>query len=85
MPGVEFMFDFFPDETDVMWSPADWAWLAGLMDILMPAWFAGKPVLTYRGTSFDPEQALRMMGKHRVRTTLLTPTMLKLIRQIPGP
>jgi acetyl-CoA synthetase len=85
MPGFEFLFDFFPQDGDVMWSPADWAWLAGLMDILMPAWFHGKPVLTYRTAAFDPEEAFRMMGKHRVRTTLLTPTMLKLMRRVPGP
>jgi acetyl-CoA synthetase len=84
MPGVEMLFDFFPQEGDLMWSPADWAWLAGLMDILMPAWFHGKPVLTYHATSFDPERALSMMGRHRVRNVLLTPTVLKLIRQIPN-
>jgi acetyl-CoA synthetase len=54
----------------------------GLMDILMPGWFHGLPVLTYRSSAFDAEQALQMMGKHRVRATLLTPTMLKLIRQV---
>ena len=85
MPGVEMLFDFFPQEGDLMWSPADWSWLAGLMDILMPAWFHGKPVLTFHATSFDPERALSMMGQHRVRNVLLTPTVLKLIRQVPDP
>jgi acetyl-CoA synthetase len=85
MPGFEFLYDFFPQEGDVVWSPADWAWLAGLMDILMPAWFHGKPVVTYRPAAFDPEEALRLMGKHHVRNSLLTPTMLKLMRQVPGP
>jgi acetyl-CoA synthetase len=85
MPGVEFMMNFLPQPGDVMWSPADWAWLAGLMDILMPGWFHGLPVLTYRSSAFDAEQALQMMGKHRVRATLLTPTMLKMIRQVRDP
>jgi len=85
MPGFEFLYDFFPQAGDVMWSPADWAWLAGLMDVLMPAWFHGKPVLTYRAASFDPEAAYRMIGKHKVRAALLTPTMLKLMRQVPDP
>ena len=83
MPGAEFLYDFFPQDGDVMWSPADWAWLAGLMDVLMPAWFHGKPVLTYRAAGFDPEAAYSMMGKHKVRAALLTPTMLKLMRQVP--
>jgi acetyl-CoA synthetase len=85
MPGLEFLMDFLPQPGDVLWSPADWAWLAGLMDILMPGWFHGLPVLTYRSSTFDAEQALQMMGKHRVRATLLTPTMLKLIRQVRDP
>ncbi|HVQ02299.1 MAG TPA: AMP-binding protein, partial [Burkholderiaceae bacterium] len=75
MPGNEMMYDFLPQQGDVMWSPADWSWLAGLMDVLMPAWFCGLPVLTYRNTTFDPEEAFRLMGKHRVTVSLLTPTM----------
>jgi acetyl-CoA synthetase len=85
MPGAEMGFDGFPQAGDCMWSPADWAWLAGLMDVLMPAWFHGVPVLTFRAPRFDPEQAYAMMGRHRVRTTLLTPTMLRVMRQIPDP
>jgi acetyl-CoA synthetase len=85
MPGAEMGFDSFPQPGDCMWSPADWAWLAGLMDVLMPAWFHGVPVLTFRAPRFDPEQAYAMMGRHRVRTTLLTPTMLRVMRQIPDP
>ena len=84
MPGAEFMLDFFPQAGDVMWSPADWSWIAGLFAVLMSSWFAGVPVLTYRTRGFDPEIALRMMAKHKVRTALITPTMLKLFRQAPG-
>ncbi len=85
VPGAEFGLDFFPQPGDVMWSPADWAWLAGLMDVLMPAWYHGVPVLTFRAPRFDPEQAFAMIGRHQVRTTLLVPTMLRLMRQVPDP
>ena len=85
MPGLELVYDFLPQPDDVMWSPADWSWLAGLMDVLMPAWFCGLPVLTYRNTSFDPEEAFHLMGKHRVRIGLLTPTMLRRLSQVPDP
>jgi acetyl-CoA synthetase len=85
LPGPEFCLDFFPQPGDIMWSPADWAWLAGLMDILMPAWYHGVPVLTFRAPRFDPEQAFAMIGRHQVRTTLLVPTMLRLMRQVPDP
>jgi acetyl-CoA synthetase len=85
LPGAEFCLDFFPQPGDLMWSPADWAWLAGLMDVLMPAWYHGIPVLTFRAPRFDPEQAFAMIGRHRVRTTLLVPTMLRLMRQVQNP
>jgi acetyl-CoA synthetase len=85
LPGIALGFDFFPQPDDLMWSPADWAWLAGLMDVLMPAWYHGVPVLTFRAPRFDPEQAFAMMGRHRVRTALLTPTMLRLMRQVNDP
>ena len=85
LPGAEFGLDFFPQPSDVMWSPADWAWLAGLMDVLMPAWYHGVPVLTFRAPRFDPEQAFDMIGRHHVRTTLLVPTMLRMMRQVPDP
>lgn len=85
MPGLELIYDFMPQPDDVMWSPADWSWLAGLMDVLMPAWFCAMPVLTYRNISFDPEQAFQLMGKHRVRTSLLTPTMLRRMSQVKDP
>jgi acetyl-CoA synthetase len=85
LPGIELGFDRFPQPRDCMWSPADWAWLAGLMDVLMPAWFHGIPVLTFRAPRFDPEQAFAMMGRFAVRTALLTPTMLRVMRQIPDP
>ncbi len=85
MPGLELVYDFLPQPGDLMWSPADWSWLAGLMDVLMPAWFCGLPVLTYRNTSFDPEEAFHLMGKHRVRISLLTPTMLRRLSVVPDP
>ncbi len=85
MPGLELSYDFLPQPNDVMWSPADWSWLAGLMDVLMPAWFCGLPVLTYRNASFDPEEAFHLMGKHRVSVSLLTPTMLRRLSQVKDP
>ncbi len=85
VPCVEVLHDFFPQPGDLQWSPADWAWLAGLMDVLMPSWFHGVPVLAFRSTGFDPEQAYHMMAKHGVRNRLLVPTMLRLMRAVPDP
>lgn len=83
MPGNEFYYEFFPQPGDRMWSPADWAWIAGLFDVLMPALYHAVPVVVFRAKKFDAEQAYAMMGKHHVRTAFLPPTVLKLLRQVP--
>src|SRR5690606_39637114 len=43
LPNVEMAHDFFPKPGDVMWTPADWAWIGGLFDALFPAWYHGVP------------------------------------------
>lgn len=85
LPCIEMQHDFFPQRGDVVWSPADWAWIAGLMDVLMPSWFHGVPVLAFRSIGFDPEQAFHMMAKHHVTNALLVPTMIRLMKQVPDP
>lgn len=83
MVGVEFFHDFFPQPDDLMWTPADWAWIGGLMNCLMGAWFHGVPVLAYRAPKYDPVDALRLMAKYKVRNTFMPPTALKIMRGIP--
>lgn len=84
LPGVEFPHEFFPKKDDLFWTPADWAWIGGLIDVLLPSLHHGVPVLTWRAQKFDPEEAYRLMAKHKVRNTFMPPTALKLMRQI-GP
>jgi acetyl-CoA synthetase len=85
LPGVEFPHDFFPQPGDLMWTPADWAWIGGLMDALMPAWHHGVPVLASRARKYDPENALALMARHNVRNTFMPPTALKLMRNVERP
>ena len=85
VPCIEMQHDFFPQRGDLQWGPLDWAWIAGLMDLLMPSWFHGMPVLAFRSIGFDPEQAYHMMAKHRVTNALLVPTMIRLMKQVPDP
>ncbi len=80
MPGVEMSHDFLGLAGDLIWTPADWAWIGALMDVLMPAWQLGIPVLARRFEKFDPEAALDLMRRHRVRNVFLPPTALKMLR-----
>ncbi len=38
---------------DVLWTPADWAWIGGLFDVLMPGLALGVPVVAARLPRFD--------------------------------
>lgn len=82
VPGVQFPHEFAPQENDLFWTPADWAWIAGLMNILMGAWYNAIPVLAYRARKYDPEAALSLMARHKVRNVFMPPTALKMMRQI---
>ena len=85
LPGVEFPHNFFPRSGDLFWTPADWAWIGGLIDVLFPSWHHGIPVLAHRARKFDPEQAFHLMAKHQVRNVFMPPTALKLMRQVKEP
>jgi acetyl-CoA synthetase len=81
LPNVEMAHDFFPRPGDLMWTPADWAWIGGLFDALFPAWYHGVPVLGHRARKFEPQAAMQLMADHKVRNVFLPPTALKLMRQ----
>jgi len=85
LPGVEFPHEFFPQPGDRMWTPADWAWAGGLMDVLLPSLFHGVPVLAKRFAKFDPEEAFALLARHSIRNSFMPPTALKLMRQVAAP
>jgi acetyl-CoA synthetase len=85
LPGVEFPHNFFPRADDFFWTPADWAWIGGLIDVLFPSWHHGIPVLAYRAKKFDPEEAFHLIAKYGIRNAFMPPTALKLMRQVKDP
>jgi acetyl-CoA synthetase len=85
LPGVQLAHDFFPAPGDFYWTPADWAWIGGLLDVLLPSLYFGIPVLAHRARRFDPEEAFALMARHGVRNAFLPPTALKMMRQMRAP
>ncbi len=61
VPPVEQWLSHWPRGNEVMWTPAEWAWIAGLYDALFPAWFYGTPVVAHRFAKFDPERAFALL------------------------
>ncbi len=85
LPGVEMSHDMLPQAGDCLWTPADWAWIGGLLDVLLPAWHHGLPVVAQRFAKFDPTEAFALMAECQVRNVFLPPTALKLMRTVARP
>lgn len=83
-PLFEYYYDYGPKEHDVLWSPADWAWIAGLINILLIGWYSGCRVVSTDMQGFNAQDAFRILGQHNITVSLLTPTVLKLMRQVDG-
>lgn len=80
VPGFTCSHDFFPQPGDIAWTPADWAWIGGLYNILLLSLFHGHPVVAFRAPKFDPEQTLRLIERVGVRNVFMPATALRLIR-----
>lgn len=77
--------NWFPQDDDVFWSPADWAWTGGLMDALLPTLYFGRPIVASRAR-FSAESAFHLMEKYRVTNSFLFPTALKIMmKAMPAP
>jgi len=85
LPGVQLAHEMFPQTGDMMWTPADWAWMGGLCNIAMPCLRFGVPLLSHRMERFDPERAFWLIERFGVRNVFLPPTALKLMRRVERP
>ena len=85
LPGVSLPHDLAPREGDLFWTPADWAWIGGLFDVLFPALHWGLPVVSSTMSGFDPEKAFELMERWGVQNAFFPPTALKMMRSIENP
>jgi acetyl-CoA synthetase len=84
-PGVETHHDFFPQAGDRIWTPADWAWAGGLLNVLLPGLHYGVPVVAKRFEKFDPDEAFALMARAKIRNAFIPPTALRMLRAAPNP
>jgi len=80
LPGVEISHDRLGQPGDVLWTPADWAWIGGLFDVLMPGLALGVPVVAARMAKFTPDGALEVIRQGTVRNVFFPPTALKALK-----
>ena len=84
LPGFQFHHEFLPQPGDQLWTPADWAWAGGLLNLLLPSLFFGLPVVFGRFDRFDPEAALGLVEKMGVRNAFIPPTALRMLKSVEG-
>jgi acetyl-CoA synthetase len=80
LPGVEVSHDFLGQDGDVIWTPADWAWIGGLFDVLMPGLALGVPVVAARLAKFTPDAAKEIIETLGVKNVFFPPTALRMIK-----
>jgi acetyl-CoA synthetase len=88
LPGVALSHDHLGQKGDCIWTPADWAWIGGLFDVLMPGLALGVPVVAARLEKFTPEACTDVIARGNVRNVFFPPTALRMLkaadRAIPG-
>lgn len=87
LPGVSISHNHLR-AGDCLWSPADWAWIGGLFDVLMPGLALGIPVVAARLDKFTPEACADVIARGGVRNVFFPPTALRMLKAadvtIPG-
>ena len=80
LPGVQMPHEFLPQPGDRLWTPADWAWAGGLLNVLLPGLYFGVPVVAGRFERFEPEAALTLMERMAIRNAFIPPTALRMLK-----
>lgn len=85
LPGMQMSHNFLPQAGDRIWTPADWAWAGGLLNVLLPSLMLGVPIVSSATQKFDPENAFHLMQTHGIVNAFVPPTALKMLRAVPDP
>lgn len=79
LPGFLLAHHPFPTKKGIFWTPAEWSWVAGLLDSLFCPWSLGFPVLTSTPGKFYPKTAFELIERYRVTHACIPPTALRMM------
>ena len=80
LPGVCLSHDDLGQVGDCLWTPADWAWIGGLFDVLMPGIAFGVPVVAARMSKFTVEDCIKIIAEASVKNVFFPPTALRVLK-----
>lgn len=72
-------------EDSVFWTPADWAWIGALGDVVFPAWHYGRPLVSYPMGGFDREKAYELLQEFNITDSFLPPTAIRMMMDVEKP
>ena len=75
IPGVSMSHNYLGHSEDCLWTPADWAWIGGLFDILMPGLALGVPVVAAKMKKFLPDATKEIISRGQVRNVFSRPLL----------
>ena len=68
---------------DTFWTPSEWAWIASLFDVVVPALYYGRSVVVHESAgSFDPETAFGVLDRNGVTNFFAPPTALRMMMTV---
>lgn len=85
MPTVRLFYNLETEREGLrFWTPADWAWVGGLLDLVLPALVEGHPVIA-APHRFEAEHSFDLMARHEITHSFMTPTALKRLAELAEP
>lgn len=83
-PAFYMYFELDVSES-VFWTPADWAWIGALGDLVFPAWHYGRPVVGYPMEGFETTVAYELLEEFDITDTFLPPTAIRMLMDVDNP
>lgn len=77
---IRMVFDDLGQEGDCLWTPADWAWIGGLFNVLLSGLAMGVPVAASRMEKFSAEECQRLIKRGGIRNVFFPPTALRMLK-----
>ena len=84
IPGIRFSHENYPQPNDRIYTPSDWAWAGGLLNVLLPSLQLGVPVV-FSAERFRAEEAYHLMARQAVRNAFLPATALRMLAAATTP
>ncbi|MCQ4332368.1 AMP-binding protein [Natronomonas sp. F2-12] len=64
---------------DVFWTPAEWAWIASLFDVVFSGLYYGQPIVAHNAGAFDAADAFGVIERYGVTNLFAPATALRML------